>query len=453
MSKIENFKMFIDGEWVESSSGKKIETLNPETNEVWATVPEADEKDVDRAVRAAQNAFDNSWSKLYPKERAKFLRNIGNQLRENAAHLGKIETVDTGKLFKEIKTQATYIAEYYDYFAGLADKVEGTVVPIDKPDMQVTTTRIPIGVIAAIIPWNSQMLLTAVKLAPALAMGNTVVIKASELAPVTLLEFGKLIEKAGLPKGVVNIITGLGDPCGKALTTHDLIEKIAFTGGPETARHIVRNSADNLSQVSLELGGKSPVVLFNDADQENALNGITAGIFAASGQSCIAGSRLYIQSKIYDEFLDKLVSKAEKIKLGSPMDPETQMGPLNSFKQLEVIEKNIKETIEQGGKLRCGGKRSNISNKGYYFPATIIECENHNLPSAENELFGPILSVMKFENEEEAVNQMNDNQYGLSSGIYTTNLGRAMRVSKAVRAGIVFVNTYRLISIGAFWRY
>ena len=449
MSKIQNFKMFVDGEWVESSSGKKIETLNPELNEVWATVPEANEEDVDRAVKAAQNAFENSWSNLHPRERAKFLRNIGNQLRENAEHLGKIETIDTGKLFKEIKTQATYIAEYYDYFAGLADKVEGTVVPIDKPDMQVTTTRIPIGVIAAIIPWNSQMLLTAVKLAPALAMGNTVVIKASELAPVTLLEFGKLIEKAGLPKGVVNIITGLGDPCGKALTKHDLVEKIAFTGGPETARHIVKNSADNLSQVSLELGGKSPVVLFNDADQENALNGITAGIFAASGQSCIAGSRLYIQSKIYDEFLNKLVSKAEKIKLGSPMDPETQMGPLNSFKQLEVIEKNIKETIEQGGKLRCGGKRSNISNKGYYFPATIIECENHNLPTAENELFGPVLSVMKFETEQDAINQMNDNQYGLSSGIYTTNLGRAMRVSKAVRAGIVFVNTYRLISPSA----
>lgn len=449
MSKIQNFKMFIDGEWVESSSGKKIETLNPELNEVWATVPEANEEDVDKAVKAAQHAFENSWSNLHPRERAKFLRNIGNQLRENAEHLGKIETVDTGKLFKEIKTQASYIAEYYDYFAGLADKVEGTVVPIDKPDMQVTTTRIPIGVIAAIIPWNSQMLLTAVKLAPALAMGNTVVIKASELAPVTLLEFGKLIEKAGLPKGVVNIITGFGDPCGKALTKHDLVEKIAFTGGPETARHIVKNSADNLSQVSLELGGKSPVVLFNDADQENALNGITAGIFAASGQSCIAGSRLYIQSKIYDEFLDKLVSKAEKIKLGSPMDPETQMGPLNSFKQLEIIEKNIKETIEQGGKLRCGGKRSNISNKGYYFPATIIECKNHNLPTAENELFGPVLSVMKFETEEDAINQMNDNQYGLSSGIYTTNLGRAMRVSKAVRAGIVFVNTYRLISPSA----
>ncbi|WP_415323697.1 aldehyde dehydrogenase [Candidatus Pelagibacter sp. Uisw_127] len=446
MTKIQNFKMYIDGQWVESESGRTIETLNPENNEVWATVPEADAKDVDKAVKAAQKAFDNSWSNLHPRDRAKYLRSLANLLRENAEHLGTIETIDTGKIFRETKTQANYIAEYYDYFAGLADKVEGTVVPIDKPDMQVTTTRIPIGVVAAIIPWNSQMLLTAVKLAPALAMGNTVVIKASELAPVTLLEFAKLVEKSGIPKGVVNIITGLGEPCGKALTTHDLVERIAFTGGPETAKHIVKNSAENLSQVSLELGGKSPVVVFNDAEQENALNGITAGIFGASGQSCIAGSRLYIQSKIYDEFLDKLVTKAEKIKLGTPMDKDTQMGPLNSFKQLENIERNIKVTIEQGGKIRCGGKRSNISNKGYYFPATIIECKNHNLPTAENELFGPVLSVMKFDTEEEAIKLMNDNKYGLSSGIYSSNLGRGMRVSKAVRAGIVFVNTYRLIS-------
>ncbi len=446
MSKIENFKMYIDGEWVDSSSGKKIETLNPENNDVWATVPEANEKDVDKAVQSAQKAFENNWSKLHPRDRAKYLRLIADQLRKNAEHLGKIETIDTGKLYRETKTQANYIAEYYDYFAGLADKVEGTVVPIDKPDMQVTTTRIPIGVVAAIIPWNSQMLLTAVKLAPALAMGNTVVIKASELAPVTLLEFAKLIEKAGVPKGVINIITGLGEPCGKALTTHHLIERIAFTGGPETAKHIVKNSAENLSQVSLELGGKSPVVVFDDADQENALNGITAGIFGASGQSCIAGSRLYIQSKIYDQFLNKLIAKAEKIKLGGPMDKDTQMGPLNSFKQLENIEKNIKATIQQGGKIRCGGKRSSVSNKGYYFPATIIECENHNLPVAENELFGPILSVMKFDKEEEVIKKMNDNKYGLSSGVYTSNFARGLRVSKAIRAGIVFINTYRLIS-------
>ena len=446
MSEIQNFKMLIDGEWVESSSKKKIETLNPENNKVWATVPEANEEDVDKAVQSAQKAFDNSWSKIHPRERAKYLKLIADQLRANAEHLGKIETIDTGKLYRETKTQANYIAEYYDYFAGLADKVEGSVVPIDKPDMQVTTTRIPIGVVAAIIPWNSQMLLTAVKLAPALAMGNTVVIKASELAPVTLLEFGKLIEKTGIPKGVINIITGLGEPCGKALTTHNLVERIAFTGGPETAKHIVKNSAENLSQVSLELGGKSPVVVFEDADQENALNGITAGIFGASGQSCIAGSRLYLHSKIYDNFLEKLINKAEKIKLGGPMEKDTQMGPLNSFKQLENIEKNIKATIEQGGKVRCGGKRSSISNEGYYFPATIIECENHNLPVAENELFGPVLSVMKFENEEEVINKMNDNKYGLSSGVYTSNFARGLRVSKAIRAGMVFINTYRLIS-------
>ena len=446
MTKIQNFKMYINGMWVNSESGKTIETVNPENNEVWATVPEANENDVDKAVKAAQNAFEKSWSNLHPRERAKCLRSLADQLRQNAEHLGTIETIDTGKIFRETKTQANYIAEYYDYFAGLADKVEGTVVPIDKPDMQVTTTRIPIGVVAAIIPWNSQMLLTAVKLAPALAMGNTVVIKASELAPVTLLEFAKSVEKSGIPKGVVNIITGLGEPCGKALTTHELVERIAFTGGPETAKHIIKNSAENLSQVSLELGGKSPVVVFDDAEQENALNGITAGIFGASGQSCIAGSRLYIQSKIYDDFLNKLIAKAEKIKLGAPMDNETQMGPLNSYKQLENIEKNIKATVEQGGKIRCGGKRSNISNKGYYFPATIIECKNHNLPAAENELFGPILSVMKFETEDEVIKLMNDNKYGLSSGVFTSNFGRGIRVSKAIRAGITFVNTYRLIS-------
>ena len=441
--------MFIDGEWVNSESKKSFKTLNPETNEPWALVPEASAKDVDKAVKAAQKAFEGEWPKLFPRERGKFLRKIGNQLRENAELLGKIETTDTGKLFKETNKQANYIAEYYDYYAGLADKIEGTVLPIDKPNIQVITTRIPIGVVAAIVPWNSQMLLTATKLAPALAMGNTVVIKSSELAPAVMFEFAKLIEKTGIPKGVVNVITGFGDPCGKALTTHNLVEKIAFTGGPETARHIIKNSSENLSEVSLELGGKSPVAVFEDADQDNAINGITAGIFGASGQSCIAGSRLYIQKGIYNEFLDKLAKRAEKIKIGAPMDPDTEMGPLNSFNQLEIIEKNIKLTVNQGGKIKCGGKRHSFSNKGYYFPATIIECENHNLPTAENELFGPVLSVMKFDTEEEIIKKMNDNQYGLSSGIYTKDLARGLRVSKAIRAGITFVNTYRLISPSA----
>jgi aldehyde dehydrogenase (NAD+)/betaine-aldehyde dehydrogenase len=449
MTKLKQYKMFIDGEWIDSESKKTFESLNPETNKPWARVPEASSKDVDNAVKAAQKAFEGEWPKLLPRERGKFLRAIGNQLRENAEMLGEIETIDTGKLFRETKKQANYIAEYYDYYAGLADKVEGTVLPIDKPNVQAITTRIPIGVIAAIVPWNSQMFLTATKLAPALAMGNTVVLKSSELAPAVIFEFAKLIEKTGLPKGVLNVVTGFGDPCGKALTTHNLVEKVAFTGGPETARHIIRNSAENLSEVSLELGGKSPVAVFNDAKQDNAINGIVAGIFGASGQSCIAGSRLYIQKGIYNEFLNKLIKRAEKIKIGAPMDANTEMGPLSNFKQLEIIEKNIKQTVEQGGKIRSGGKRHSFSNEGCYFPPTIIECDNHNLPTAENELFGPVLSVMKFDTEEEVLKKMNDNQYGLSSGVYTSDLARGMRVSKAIRAGITFVNTYRLISPSA----
>ena len=441
--------MFIGGNWVESENKKTFETLNPENNKPWALVPEASSKDVDDAVKAAHKAFEGEWPKLLPKERAKFLRAIGQKLRDNAELLGKVETIDTGKLFRETNKQANYIAEYYDYYAGLADKVEGTVLPIDKPNVQAVTTRIPIGVIAAIVPWNSQMFLTATKLAPALAMGNTIVIKSSELAPAVMFEFAKLIEETGIPKGVVNVITGFGDPCGKALTAHNLVEKVAFTGGPETARHIIRNSAENLSEVSLELGGKSPVAVFDDAHQENAINGITAGIFGASGQSCIAGSRLYLQKGIYNEFLEKLTKRANKIKIGAPMDPDTEMGPLSNFKQLEVIEKNIKLTREQGGTIKCGGERHPFSNEGYYFPPTIIECENHNLPTAENELFGPVLSVMKFDTEDEVIKKMNDNQYGLSSGVYTSDFSRGLRVSKAIRAGITFVNTYRLISPSA----
>ena len=314
MPELKKYKMFIDGEWVDSESKKTFETLNPENNEPWAVAPEASAKDVDRAVKAAQKAFEGEWPKLLPRDRAKFLRAIADQLRKNAEMLGEIETIDTGKLFRETKQQATYIAEYYDYYAGLADKVEGTVLPIDKPNVQAITTRIPIGVVAAIIPWNSQMFLTATKLAPALAMGNTVVIKSSELAPAVLFEFAKLVEKTGIPKGVVNVITGFGDPCGKTLTTHNLVEKIAFTGGPETARRIIKNSAENLSEVSLELGGKSPVAVFDDAEQENAINGITAGIFGASGQSCIAGSRLYIQKGIYNEFLESFLAELPKLK-------------------------------------------------------------------------------------------------------------------------------------------
>ena len=443
---MEHYKLYINGEFINSSTNKTFNTLDPSTEKAWATIAEAQESDVNNAVNSAYDAFNGEWSSMMPFQRGQFLRKIGDQLKKNAEHLGRIETRDTGKLFKETKFQANYIAEYYYYYAGLADKIEGATLPIDKPDMQVFTTREPVGVVAAVIPWNSQQFLSAIKIAPALAMGNTIIVKASESAPTPLLELAKLIHKTGIPKGVVNIITGFADNCSKILTAHQKINRIAFTGGMHTAKHIVRNSAENLSQVTLELGGKSPVVVFKDAKIDNALNGVTASIFGASGQSCIAGSRLYLQKEIYSEFLDKITIKAKSIKIGSPMDENIQMGPLATINQVKHIEEKIKETIKQGGKLITGGKKPIELNQGWYFEPTIIACDNHNLPAAENELFGPVLSVMKFSDENEAIKLMNDNSYGLAAGVFTENSGTALRVSKAVRAGIVFVNTYRLIS-------
>ena len=443
---MEHYKLYIDGKFVDSTSNKTFESTNPATEEPWATIAEAKSEDVNNAVEAAHNAFHSEWSSFLPNQRGEFLRAIGDQLKQNAELLGTIETRDTGKMFKETKFQANYIAEFYYYYAGLADKIEGSTLPIDKPDMQVFTTREPVGVVAAVIPWNSQQLLSAIKLAPALAMGNTIIIKASETAPTPLLELAKLIDKVGLPKGVVNIIAGFADECSKVLTSHKKINRIAFTGGMHTAKHIVRNSAENLSQVTLELGGKSPVAVFDDAKIDNALNGVTASIFGASGQSCIAGSRLYLQKGIYSEFLDKISTKAKNIKIGPPMNEETQMGPLATLNQLNNIQEKIDQTIQQGGKLITGGERPKELNQGWYYKPTIIECDHHNLPAAENELFGPVLSVMKFSDEEEVIKLMNDNSYGLAAGVFTENNGVALRVSKAVRAGIVFVNTYRLIS-------
>jgi len=443
---MEHYKLYINGEFVDSSSKKNFQSIDPSTEKPWATIAEAKKEDVNLAVEAAYNAFNGEWSSILPNKRSQFLRAIGDQLKENAELLGKIETRDTGKLFKETKFQANYIAEYYYYYAGLVDKIEGSTLPIDKPDMQVFTTREPIGVIAAVVPWNSQQLLTAIKLAPSLAMGNTIIIKASESAPTPLLELAKLIDKVNLPKGVVNIITGFAEDCSKVLTSHHKINRIAFTGGMNTAKHIVKNSSENLSQVTLELGGKSPVAVFDDSAMENALNGVTASIFGASGQSCIAGSRLYLQKGIYDEFLNKISTKAKNIKIGPPMDKSTQMGPLATLNQLNNIQEKIDQTIEQGGRLVAGGERPKEINQGWYYKPSIIECDNHNLPAAENELFGPVLSVMKFTDEEEVIKLMNDNSYGLAAGVFTENNGVALRVSKAVKAGIVFVNTYRLIS-------
>ena len=443
---MEHYKLYINGKFIDSSSNKTFESINPATEESWTTIAEAKSEDVNNAVEAAHNAFHGEWSSFLPNKRGEFLRSIGDQLKQNAELLGTIETRDTGKMFKETKFQANYIAEFYYYYAGLADKIEGSTLPIDKPDMQVFTSREPVGVVAAVIPWNSQQLLSAIKIAPALAMGNTIIVKASETAPTPLLELAKLIDKVGLPKGVVNIIAGFADECSKVLTSHKKINRIAFTGGMHTAKHIVRNSAENLSQVTLELGGKSPVAVFDDAKIDNALNGVTASIFSASGQSCIAGSRLYLQKGIYNEFLEKISTKAKNIKIGPPMNEDTQMGPLATLNQLNNIQEKIDQTIQQGGKLITGGERPKELNQGWYYKPTIIECDHHNLPAAENELFGPVLSVMKFSDEEEVIKLMNDNSYGLAAGVFTENNGVALRVSKAVRAGIVFVNTYRLIS-------
>lgn len=443
---MQKYKNYINGVFVESQSGSSFKSVDPSTEKEFAEICAAEEFEVNLAVESAHNAFNEKWSKVLPYQRAKYLRSIGDQLKDKAELLGTIETKDTGKLFKETKFQANYIAEYYYYYAGLVDKIEGSTLPIDKEDMHVFTSRVPLGVVAAIIPWNSQMFLTAVKLAPALAMGNTIVIKASEIAPTPLLEFAKIIDKVGLPDGVVNIITGYADTCSKILTSHPKINKIAFTGGVETAKHIVKNSAENLSQLSLELGGKSPVVVFKDARKDNAINGIMASIFGATGQSCIAGSRLYLQEDIYQDYLYELKKRTEAIKIGDPLSATTQLGPLATLKQLKNIQEKIQQTIEQGGKIITGGKKVSSFKNGYYFEPTIIECDNHNLPVAENELFGPVLSVMKFKNEDQAIQLMNDNSFGLAAGIFTENNGIAMRVSKAVQAGIIFVNTYRLIS-------
>ncbi len=447
MAEPTRYQMLIDGEWVDAEGGKTFASVNPATGEIWAEIPEAGEADVNRAVEAAYRAFiEGPWSRTTPSERGRTLRKLADLLAERSEDLGRAETIDTGKMLKETRWQAKYIAEFFHYNAGLADKVHGATLPIDKPDLCVFTTREPLGVVAAIVPWNSQLFLVAVKLGPALAAGNTVVLKASEHASAPILEFGKLIEQAGFPPGVVNIVTGFGEPCGRVLTSHPLVARISFTGGPETARHIVRNAAENFAQVSLELGGKSPVMIFEDADLESAVNGVMAGIFGASGQSCVAGSRLYLQEKIADAFLDDLVGRAGRIRIGDPLAEETQMGPLATEAQLTRIEAELDKALAQGAKLLHGGRKPAHLNTGWYYEPTIVECPAQETAIVDTELFGPVLSVLRFKTEEEVIKLANDTKYGLACGIFTRDVGRALRVSRATRAGIVWINTYRVVS-------
>lgn len=437
------FQQYINGAFSEGTT--QFESLDPSTAVPWAKMAEAHVEDVNAAVNAAQNAFfAPDWADMTATARGKLLTRLADKVAEHAPTLAEIETRDTGKIIRETSAQIAYVAEYFRYFAGLADKIEGAHLPIDKPDMDVWLRREPVGVIAAIVPWNSQLFLSAVKIAPALAAGCTVVLKASEEAPAPMLEFAKIFDEVGFPKGVLNIITG-GPAAGAALTSHPKVDHVAFTGGPETARHIVRNSAENLASTSLELGGKSPFIVFEDADIESAVNAQVSGIFAATGQSCVAGSRLLVQASIKDAFLSRLKEKAEAVVIGAPDDMSTEVGPLCTLRQRDHALELIKRSVEAGAKLITGGTA--IDRDGFYFRPTILDCSDaHDAPSLSTEFFGPVLSVVTFEDEAEAVQLANDTEFGLAAGVFTQNLTRAHRMIRRIRSGIVWVNTYRAVS-------
>ncbi|AGZ29748.1 aldehyde dehydrogenase family protein [Burkholderia pseudomallei A79D] len=442
---MQRFQQYIDGTFEHAAS--EFDSIDPAGGTVWARMPAASADDVDRAVRAAHRALNEAaWANLTASERGKLLYRLAELIERDALRLAELETRDTGKIIRETRSQVGYVAEYYRYYAGVADKIQGAWLPVDKPDMEVTLRREPVGVVAAIVPWNSQLFLSAVKIGPALAAGCTVVLKASEDGPAPLLEFARLVHEAGFPKGVVNIVTGFGNDCGRTLTSHPLVSHIAFTGGPETARHVVRNSADNLAAISLELGGKSPVLVFDDADLESTCNAVIAGIFAATGQSCVAGSRLIVQRGIHDALVERLTARARAIRIGDPQDMATEMGPLATRRQLEHIQRVLDASIEAGGRVVTGGSQPEGLAAGHYFLPTIVDCPNAKVPSVMEELFGPVLSVVMFDTEAEAIALANDTKYGLASGVFTGDLTRAHRLTRALRAGIVWVNTYRAVS-------
>lgn len=446
-NQLPHYQLFIDGDWVDGSEQQVMETSNPATGETWATFACASHADVERAVSAARrNLTEGPWAEMTATQRGALLYRLAELVEQNAEKIGEVETIDSGKLAAETVSQSRYVGNWYRYYAGLADKIEGVTLPIDKPDMHVFTTPVPIGVVAAVVPWNAQMFLTAAKLGPALAAGCTVILKASEMAPAPMFELAKLIQQAGFPDGVVSVITGDAPNCAIPLTSHPDIDRLAFTGGPEAAKHVVRNSAESFAVTSLELGGKSPIIVFEDADLESAANGLIAGNFGASGQSCVAGSRAFIQRSVLEKVLSKVEEKTRQIVIGSPLDSATHVGPLCTMAQIEGIERTLQTAVEQGANIRVGGRRAPQHGSEHYFEPTIVECPNTKIATLENEMFGPVMSIVAFDTEEEAIAMANDSVYGLGSGVFTQNIARAHRVSAKIQSGICWINTYRVTS-------
>lgn len=441
--------MFIDGEFVEAASGEWFDSFDPFTGEVWSQVAAGGPADADLAVKAAHRAFTNGpWSEMTASERGLLIHKLGDLIARDSTKLAKLEVQDNGKLIAEMQGQVNYVPQWYYYFGGLADKIEGAVIPLDKKGYFNFTRYEPLGVVAAITAWNSPLLLLAWKLAPALAAGCTVVIKPSEFTSASTLEFIKLFKEAGFPDGVVNVLTGFGKDVGEPLTNHPLVRKIAFTGSDATGRAINELAAKSFKRVTLELGGKSPNIVFNDANLEDAVNGAVSGIFAATGQTCIAGSRLLLQEDIHDLFMEKLIALAKTARMGNPMNEDTQVGPITTRPQYEKVLSYIDVAQTEGANLALGGvpaTRAECEN-GWFIEPTVFTDVTNDMRIAQEEVFGPVLSVIKFKDEAEAIEIANDVRFGLGSGVWTSDIGRAIRMSEKIQAGTVWINTYRAVS-------
>jgi aldehyde dehydrogenase (NAD+) len=445
---LKKYRMLAGGEWVEPLSGQWLESINPFTATPWALIPRGDAQDVDRAVRSAKEAFHGPWRRLSATTRGALLHKFGDLLATEAERLALIETTDNGKLLAEMRAQLDYAPKWFHYFGGLADKIEGRVLPIDKPGMFNFTREEPLGVVAAITPWNSPLLLAAWKLAPALAAGNTAVLKPSEFSSVSAFAFGELFERAGFPPGVVNIVTGYGSEVGEALVTHPDVAKVAFTGGDRTGQAIYESGARHLKRVTLELGGKSANIVFDDADLGQAANGVVAGIFAATGQTCIAGSRLLIQRSIHDAFVERLIAMAKAARMGDPSDLSTQIGPMATRPQYEKVLDYMRIAKDEGAVCRLGGGAATRPEcgSGWFVEPTIFTGVRPEMRIANEEVFGPLLSVIPFDDEDDAIRIANNTIYGLAAGVWTSSMRRALTMSESLEAGTVWVNTYRATS-------